>query len=130
VKIITQLMDVEAMWIRETTNAPPLKDEKSKIQIRTLTLSDMPSLKANGTEPIPNIIDLDVDSAIRFEMLYIKRVGWVDNTMCVYFTVPTDIAIVDEEEPIDVPFDPSEPPLRSILVTELNNIQPPLLKNN
>ena len=95
-KIIPQLMDVEALWVRETTNVPDLKDREPKIQIETLR--DMPSIGAKGEEFISNIIEADVDSAIGFEGLDIVRVSWIENSMCVHFACPTDIAIVDEEK--------------------------------
>lgn len=127
-KIIAQLMDVGAMLVRETTNDPDLRDREPKVQIETLR--DMASLEAKGHESISNIVEVDVDSTIRFEGLDIERVSWTDNAMCVYFACPTDIAVVDEEETMDVPFEPLETPLRRIAVTDLNNLQPVLIGDN
>jgi len=127
-KIIAQLMDVEAMSITETTNILELKDREPKIQIETLR--DWSSLKATGNEAISNITEVDVDSAIGFEGLDIVRVSWIANSMCVYFASPADIAIVDEEKTIDVPFDPLETPMRCITVTDLNNVQSQLSEDN
>ncbi|HPD60149.1 MAG TPA: hypothetical protein PKV48_00095 [Thermodesulfobacteriota bacterium] len=88
------------------------------------------TLEAKGSEAISNIIELDVNSSVMFDGLDIQRVLWLGNSMCVYFDCPTDIAVLDEEETMDVPFDPLETPLRRIAVTELNNVQPPLTGDN
>lgn len=110
-------MDVEALSVMETTNILERKDEEPKIQIQPL--GDLPYLGEKEEESISNIVEVDVDSAISFEGLDIKRVTWIGNTMCVHFDIPTDVAIVDEEKSIDVPFEPLETPLRCITVTDL-----------
>jgi hypothetical protein len=121
-KIIAQLMDGEGLSIMETTTILELKDEEPKIQIQPL--GNMPSLEEKGEESISNIIEVDVHSAVEFKGLNIVRVLWVGNTMCVYFDIPTDIAIIDEEYSVDVPFEPLETPLRCITVTDLTNFEP------
>jgi len=126
-KIIAQLMDVEALDVTET---PHRKGQEPKIRIGTLR--DWSSLKATGNEAIANITEVDIDSIISFEGLDIAKVNWMGGNvaMCVYFASPVDVAIVDEERPIDVPFAPLEPPFRSITVTDLINVQPPLTGDN
>ena len=127
-KIIAQLMDVEALSIMETTNILELKDEEPKIQIQPL--GDMPYLGEKEEESISNIIEIDVNSTIEFKGLNIARVVWIANTMSVHFDIPTDIAIVDEETSVDVPFEPLETPLRGITVTDLTNFESPLTGDN
>jgi len=127
-KIIAQLMDVEALTIMETTNILERKDEEPKIQIQPL--GDMPYLKEKEEESTSNIIEIDVHSAVEFKGLDIVRVSWIANSMCVHFDIPTDIAIVDEESSVDVPFEPLETPLRCITVTDLTNFESPLTGDN
>ena len=125
-KIIAQLMDVEALEVTET---PHRKGQEPKIRIGTLR--DWSSLEATGNEAISNIIEVDIDSTISFEGLDIVKVNWIGGNvaMCVYFASPVDAAIV-EDEPIDIPFAPLETPLRCIRVTDLTNVQPPLTGDN
>ncbi|HPD60302.1 MAG TPA: hypothetical protein PKV48_00875 [Thermodesulfobacteriota bacterium] len=127
-KIIAQLREVEALSIMETTNILGLKYREPKIQIETLR--DTPSLETQGDEANSNMVELDVNSAIGFEGLDIIRVSWIANTMCVYFSSPVDVAIVDQEKTIDVPFEPPEKSLRCIKITALNTVQPPLTGDN
>ena len=127
-KIIGQLMDVEALSIMETTNILELKDEEPKIQIQPL--GDMPYLGEKEEESISNIIEINLHSAVEFKGLDIVRVSWIANSMCVFFDIPTDIAIIDEEKTIDVPFEPLETPLRGITVTDLTNFESPLTGDN
>jgi hypothetical protein len=125
-KIIAQLMDVEALEVTET---PHRKGQEPKIRIGTLR--DWSSLKATGNEAISNITEVDIDSTISFEGLDIVKVYWIGGNvaMCVYFASPVDVAIV-EGEPINIPFAPLETPFRSIRVTDLTNVQPPLTGEN
>ena len=44
--------------------------------------------------------------------------------MCVYFESPTDVAIIDTGDDFDIPYYKEEPPLRSIVVTDLENFRP------
>jgi hypothetical protein len=109
-KIIAQLMDVEALTIMETTNILELKDEEPKIQIQPL--GDIPYWGEREKESTANIIEIGVASTIQFKGLNIDRVIWIANTMSIHFDIPTDIAIVDEESTVDVPFEPLDDPLR------------------
>jgi hypothetical protein len=119
-KIMAQLMDVEAIQVCGTINYSDLNDPEPKIQIQALR--DIPSLEAEGKETIFDVCEVDADSAITFEGLDIERVSWVDNDMFVHFPRPTDVAILAEEI-IDDPSDPFETPLRCVTVTELTNVQ-------
>ena len=44
--------------------------------------------------------------------------------LCVYFERPTDVAIIDTGTDIDISFSNEEPPLRSIVVTDIENFSP------
>ena len=119
-KIVTQAMDVEAMRVCGTVNYQDLNAQDPTIQIQALR--DIPSLEAEGNETSSDVCEVDAESAINFEGLYIERVSWVDNDMFVHFSCPTDIAILAEEI-TDDPSDPIETPLRCITVTDLSNVQ-------
>jgi hypothetical protein len=119
-KILDQLKDVEAIRVCGTIIYPDLNDPEPKIQIQALR--DIPSLEAEGNETSSDVCEVDAESAINFEGLYIERVSWVDNDMFVHFSCPTDIAILAEEI-TDVSSDPIETPLRCITVTDLSNVQ-------
>lgn len=93
--MMARLMDVEAIRVCGTTNAPDENDPEPKIQIQALR--DLPSIGEEDEESVSDISEVDVDSAITFEGLDIERVSWVDNDMFVHFACRTDIAILAEE---------------------------------
>ena len=120
--IVAQLMKVEAMSVEEIGDDVSENGSPSKIRIEALR--DLGALPGKGKKPVSNVVEIDIDSSICFQGLNISQTAWVENSMCVYFERPTDVAIIDTGDDIDIPFSKEEPPLRSIVVTDLENFLP------
>lgn len=122
-RVLATLLEVNAVWLQERTLGGK-KDKEPRIIIESMR--DMDSAGKARREDISHLVDIDTDSVINFEGIPIERVSWVDNSMCVFFPEPTDIAIIDTEEFLEAPFDPLATPLHSIIISELINFVPAL----
>ena len=120
--IVAQLMEVEAISVKEISDDASENDNTFKIRIEALRRLE--ALRRKGSKPVSNVVEIDIDSSICFQGLNIVQTAWLENSMCVYFERPTDVAIVDTWDDIDISFSKEEPPLRSIVVTDLENFCP------
>jgi len=120
-KIQATMNDVSALWIHEENRE---EDEGSKIIIETMR--DFESLEETGREEVSHIVEIEGGSFISFEGLLIESTAWLSGGMTIYFPEPIDIAIVNTGNTIEVPFDPEADPITEIVVTDLDNVTPPL----
>jgi hypothetical protein len=116
--------EVDSVMVREYANGVDEGESESKIVIETLWAKDSVGEREPGF--VANTVELDVDSAIRFEGLEISHTAWIDNAMFVSFHDPTDIAIVDMGDSIDLQSVSADTPLRSIIISQLSNFAPAL----
>lgn len=123
-RIIAMFPEVDSIMVREYANGADEGDSEAKIVIETLWAKESIGEREQGF--VANTVELDVDSAIRFEGLEISHTAWIDNAMFVSFHDPTDIAIVDMGDSRDVQSVSAETPLRSIIVSQLSNFAPAL----
>ena len=120
--IVAQLMKVEAISVKEIGD--DVSENDSSFRIRIEALRRLEALRRKGNKPVSNVIEIDIDSSICFQGLNIVQTAWLENSMCVYFESPTDIAIIDTGDDFDIPYYREEPPLRSIVVTDFENFSP------
>ena len=120
--IVAQLMKVEAISVKEIGDDASENDSTFKIRIEALRRLE--ALRRKGNKPVSNVIEIDIDSSICFQGLNIVQTAWLENSMCVYFESPTDVAIIDTGDDFDIPLAKEQPPLRSIVVTDLENFRP------
>ena len=123
-KIIAMFPEVDSIMVRQLDGESAEGNGEPRIIIETLWAKEPMAEKEAGF--VANTVELEVDSAIRFEGLEISHTAWIDSAMFITFHDPTDIAIVDMEESLDLPGQAAETPIRSIIVSQLSNFAPAL----
>ena len=108
VRVLSKLMEVKAIWVREHIPEPEGGEEPRIVIEAVRDWGDWDlSLGEHGHQGYrSNFVELDIDSEISFEELEIQRISWIDSSLCVYLPSPTDIAIVDTGKLLNVPFVP------------------------
>lgn len=129
--ILNTHFNISALTIRhETKGEEGYKSEAILIE----TMRDMESIGETGTEKASSSIRFSPDAGIFFQGLPIENAAWVDGGMCLYFSCPIDIAIVDADESVECPHGPGLGPpgnfVPVISITELKNVEPPLHTNS
>ena len=131
-RVLAKLMEVLAIWVRELVPEPEGKEEPKIVIEAVRDWGDWDlSLGEHGHQGYrSNFVELDIDSEIGFEDLEIQRISRINSSLCVYLLYPTDIAVVDTGKLFDVPFEPLEVPLSSIVISGLNNLGMPAHKDS
>ena len=117
-QVMAKFRDVTAIMVQEETPEAD-SSEQPKVVIEAVK-------EWGGWDPyladeeqqgnVSHFVELEIDASVRFEGLNIRSVPRINNSMCIYLAYPTDIAIIDTEESLPVPFEPEAPPISDIVV--------------
>lgn len=128
-QMLAKVMDVIEISVHEKIPGPEGKEEPRIIlhAIKDRGKWDF-ALGENGEQGfVANFFELDIDTVVHFEGLDIKSVTKIERSTWLEFYEPIDIAIVDTEELLPVPFRPEEPPFSNIVVSVLANFESTVL---
>lgn len=130
---LARFTDVQSICIHEYIPRPEGKEEARIVLQAVKRFGEWDAVPGEGDHLLVskrgyagNFVELDFDAVIRFNGLKIMEVGRSGHCICVHFSQPTDIAVLDTEHLVRSPLDPGKAPRAEVLVSSLESLEAPL----